>query len=76
MTESNLLAYLAIYCKVDYISDLLLTPKCKEIIRKMDDEMHWNNVNEWNEAVHYLTKNNDVSFESVASAKEYLINYK
>ena len=38
--------------------------------------MHWNNVNEWNEAVHYLTKNHDVSFENVASAKEYLINFK
>ena len=75
MTESNLLAYLAIYCKVDYISDLSLTPKCKEIIHTMDERM-FRDVNEWNEAVRYLTKNNHISFQSVASAKEYLINYK
>ena len=75
MAESNLLAYLAIYCNVDSISDLSLTLKCKEIISKMDNRLY-NTVEEWNEAFHYLTKNNNISFETVVFAKEYLINFK
>lgn len=75
MAESNLLAYIAIYCRLDYISDLSLTDKCKEVISKMDDRFY-NTVEEWNEAVHSLTKNNDIYFDTVASAKEYLINFE
>ena len=74
MIKSNLLAYIAINCRLDYISDLSLTDNCKEIIREMDNRL-FNTVEQWNEAVHYLTKNNDIYFDTVASAKEYLINF-
>ena len=73
MAESNLLGYLAIYCRVDYLSDLSLTPRCKEIISRTSDEMF--SLDEWNEAIHYLCKENNVSFATVKSAKEYLLKH-
>ncbi len=69
----KLLAYLAIHCRVDYISDLSLTPKCKKVISSIDTQ--WFSLEEWTEVVHYLCKN-DMTFDCIKSAKEYLIKYK
>lgn len=71
MPESNLLAYLAICCHVDYISDLKLTPNCKKVISKIETNSF--PLHEWIDAVHYLCRTNQ-SFESVEKAKEYLLN--
>lgn len=72
MAESNLLAYLAIYCRVDYISDLKLTQNCKQIITTIKPTTF--PLKEWNDAVQYLCKNKK-SFNSVEQAKEYLMKY-
>ena len=73
MSETNLLAYLAIQCRVDCFSDLSLTPECKEIIEKMKDGLF--PLDEWNDAIDYLCKVNDISFSTERLAKEYLIKY-
>ena len=73
MSETNLLAYLAIHCRVYSISDLSFTPQCREIIKTMRHDMY--PLIEWNDAVCYLCKRNDISFSSSKSAKEYLITH-
>lgn len=75
MAELSLLDLLAIYCHVDYLSDLSLTPQCKKIIGCID-RRHFTDIKEWNEVVHYLTKNKDIHFQDVESAKHYLLNFE
>lgn len=69
---SNLLAYLAIYCRVDYISDLKLTPKCKQVISEMKPNIY--PLSEWNDAVQYLCKEKK-TFDSEKKAKDFIIKY-
>lgn len=74
MSKSNLLAYLAIHCRVYSISTLSLTLDCKKVIKEMYDEIF--PLEEWNEAVHYLCGINDIAFTNEKEAKEYLLNFK
>ena len=71
MKPSSLLTYLAIHCRVEFISDLTLTPQCKEVIAKIKDNAF--SLDEWNDVVHYLCKVKDITFTSEKSAKEFLI---
>lgn len=68
----NLLAFLAIQCRVEYLSDLRLTQRCKEILSKIESTTFL--LGDWNETVHYLCKT-DKSFEDVESAKKFLIKF-
>lgn len=72
MTETNLLAYLAIQCRVECISDLRLTPRCKRAISLIEIDTFV--LSEWQDAIQYLCKENK-TFESVVEAKNYLIEY-
>lgn len=72
MPESNLLAYLAIQCRVDYISDLSLTLRCKTVIEHIREDSF--TLSEWNDTIHYLCKNKDLTFDSKKLAKEYLLH--
>ena len=73
MKPGNLIAYLAINCRVEYISDLTLTPRCKDIIEKLSQNFF--PLEEWNDVVHYLTHEETIQFESVTEAKQYLLSY-
>ena len=72
MAESNLLAYLSIQCRLNYISDLSLTPYCKKVISNLSANRF--PLSEWNDAIQYLTRRS-ITFCSCEEAKSFLLDH-
>lgn len=68
----NLLTFLAMKGRLDYLSDLRLTPRCKQFISEVENITF--PLKDWNEAIHYLCKT-ELSFDDIESAKDYLLNF-